>query len=91
MRLFTLLNFQHTVLYLFPALIFIIIFGMALAYSHFHTQDSEERKTRIHSRYPEDIEDRDAPFPLALILIIVGTVLWSFFYILGIGLLEVKI
>lgn len=91
MRLFALLNFQHTVLYLFPALIFILIFGIALAYSHFHTKHSEERKTKIHSRYPEDIEDRDAPFPLALILIIVGTALWSFFYILGTGLLEVKI
>ena len=37
------------------------------------------------------IEDRQAPFPLALLLIIAGTVVWAFFYILVIGLWGVKI
>jgi len=79
------------VLYVFPTLLFILLLGLALSYSHFHSKDSQERKIRIHSRYPEEIEDREAPFPLSLILIIAGTILWAFFYILGTGLLGVKI
>ena len=91
MRFYTLLNFQHVVLYLFPTAVFILLFGLALGYTHFHGKDEEERKTRIHTRYPDGIEDRDAPFPLSLMLIILITVLWVFFYILGVGLPEVKI
>jgi hypothetical protein len=68
-----------------------IIFGLALGYRHLQSQDAEERKKKIIYRFPEDIEDRDAPFPLAMILIIAGTLIWAFFYILGHGLLGVKI
>lgn len=91
MRHFNLLNFQHIMGYLFPTLIFIVIFGLALAFSHLRSQDAEERKKRIIYRFPEDIEDRDAPFPLSMILIIAGTFIWAFFYILAHGLLGVKI
>jgi hypothetical protein len=91
MRFFDLLNFQHIVLYAFPALIFIVLLGLSLAYSHFHGPDAESRKAQIIYRFPAGIEDRDAPFPLALVLIIIGTLLWMFFYILGNGLLGVKI
>jgi len=91
MRFFELLNFQHMMLYIFPTLVFIVVFALALGYCHYQTKDSEERKNRIIYRYPEGIEDRDAPFPLAMFLIIAGTVLWSFFYILGTGLLGVII
>ena len=91
MRFFALLNFQHVILYLLPTLIFIVIFGLALAYTHLQSQDSEERKKGIIYTYPEGIEDRNAPFPLSLILIIAGTLLWVFLYILGTGLLGVKI
>jgi len=62
-----------------------------LAYSHFHTRDSEERKTKIQYRFPAGIGDRYAPFPLAMSLTILGTVIWVFLYILVTGLLEVKI
>ena len=91
MRLFNLLNFQHIMLYLFPTLIFILIFGLALAFSHLESDDAKERKKNITYRFPEDIEDRDAPFPLSMMLIIAGTVIWVFFYILVTGLLGVKI
>jgi hypothetical protein len=91
MRFFDLLNFQDIMLYAFPALIFILIFGLFLAYSHFHTHDSEERKTKIQYRFPAGIGDRYAPFPLAMSLTILGTVIWVFLYILVTGLLEVKI
>ena len=76
---------------LFPTLIFMLVFGVGLAFSHFHGPDSDERKRAIFYCYPEKIEDRNAPFPLSMLLIIVGTLIWMFFYILGIGILGVKI
>ncbi|MFH2220481.1 MAG: hypothetical protein ABII68_12595 [Pseudomonadota bacterium] len=91
MRFFYLLNFQHIMLYLFPTLIFMVIFGLALNFSHLNSKDAEERKKKIIYRFPDGIEDRDAPFPLAMILIIAGTLIWVFFYILGTGLMGVKI
>jgi hypothetical protein len=91
MRFFDLLNFQHVMGYLFLTLIFILIFGLALAYSHLESEDAKERGQKIIYRFPEDIEDRDAPFPLAMMLIIAGTLIWLFFYILLTGLLGVKI
>ena len=91
MRHFNLLNFQHIMLWVFPTLIFMIIFGLALGYSHLWSKDAEERKKKIIHRFPDGIEDRDAPFPLSMLLIIAGTLLWVFLYILGTGLLGVKI
>jgi hypothetical protein len=91
MRFFTLLSFQHIVLYVLPTLIFIVLFGLGLGYFHFKGKDDAERKRRIIHRYPEGIEERDAPFPLVLVLTIAGTLLWMFLYIVGTGVLEVKI
>jgi hypothetical protein len=91
MRFFTLLSFQHIVLYAIPTLIFIVLFGIGLSYSHFKGKEDEVRKHRVIHRYPEGIEERDAPFPLFLVLIIAGTILWMFLYIVGTGILEVKI
>ena len=91
MRHFNLLNFQHVILYILPTFIFMVIFWLALGYRHLHSQDAEERKTKITYTFPEGIEDRDAPFPLFMLLIIAGTVIWVFFYILGTGLMGVKI
>jgi hypothetical protein len=91
MRFFDLLNLQHTELFLFPAFVFVILFGMALAYAHLRTAKSEERSKFTLHVFPGDIEDRRSPFPLALILIIAGAVIWGFLYILAIGLLGTKI
>jgi hypothetical protein len=91
MRFFELLNFQHVVLYLFPSLVFVVLFWAGLGYVHFHTGDSEKRTERIYGTYVENLSTRNAPFPLALILIILGVVVWGFFYILMVGLLGVKI
>jgi len=91
MRFFHLLNFQHIMLYVFPTLIFMVVFGLALGYSHLRSEDAEERKQKIIYRFPEGIEDRNAPFPLAMMLIIAGTLAWVFFYIVGTGLFGVKI
>lgn len=78
-------------MYLFPALITVFLIGAALAYTHFRSKDSEEREKGVRHTFLGEIEERNEPFPLVLILIIVGTVLWAFFYILGTGLLGLKI
>lgn len=91
MRLYELLGFQDIMLYLFPALIFIVVFGLLLGYGHFHTRDSEARKARIVERFADGIEGREAPFPLGMALIIAGTVIWGLLYIWFTGTLGVKI
>ncbi len=91
MHFFELRNFRHFVLYLFPALTFLFLFAAALAFMFFRRRDSEEREKRITETYLGEIEERNAPFPLIAFLIILGTVLWGFFYILFTGVLGVKI
>ena len=78
-------------LYFFPALILIFLFAAALAFTIFQKRDSEERKKRIIETYLGEIEERNAPFPLIVSLIIIGTVLWLCLYILLTGVLGVKI
>ena len=77
MRFFELLNYQHLMMAVFPTLIFIIVFGIALGYRSFRTADSEARQDRVIHTFPEEIKDRNAPFPLAMTLIIAGTIIWS--------------
>ena len=91
MRFYALMNFQDVMGFFFPTLLFMIIFGLFLAYSHLYSKDAEERKTEIVGRFAEGIEDRNAPFPLAMILIIAGVVLWAGAYIIAHGVLGVKI
>jgi len=91
MRLFALLNLQHFILYLFPAIIAVLLLALALGYTHFRGENSEEREKRVVGRYPSDIEERDAPFPLILTLVIFGTILWGAGYILAHGIYGVKI
>ena len=91
MRYFELLNLQHFVLYLCPALATIVIFAAGLGFYYLRRKDSAERETRIIEEFPGGIQGRNAPFPLVLLLVIVGTVIWSLAYILFIGILGVKI
>ena len=91
MRFYALLNIQDVILYIFPTLAFILLFGVGLSYAHWHTKASENRMIRVTHLYPDGIEERNAPFPLVLVLIIAGTLIWAFFYILFIGLMGVKI
>lgn len=91
MRFFDLLNFQHTMAWLFPALIFMVVFGVGLAFAHLRGDDSEKRKQTITGRFAEGLAERDAPYPLIMILIIAGTFIWGFFYIVMHGVLGVKI
>jgi hypothetical protein len=91
MRLYELLNFQHVMLYLFPALIFIVVFALFLGYSSLRGRESDRRMTEIVERFPGGIEGRNAPFPLAMTLTIAGTLVWGFLYIWFTGILGVKI
>ena len=68
MRFFALLNFQHVILYIIPTIVFVIVLGVSLGFSHFKGSDSEERMKTITGRYPEGIEERNAPFPVALLI-----------------------
>jgi len=91
MRFYILLNLHDIILYIIPTLIFILIFGLGLSHTHFYTKHAEERKNRIIHRFPDGIEERNAPFPLVLTLIIAGTLIWAFCYIFGMGLTGIKI
>ena len=91
MRYFELLGIQHVLLFVFPTLIFMILFYLGITHAHFRRKDSEERLTKIVHNYPHGLESRNAPFPLILILIITAFVIWTFLYTLGSGILGVKI
>ena len=63
MRFFELFNFQHVMAYLFPALLFMVVFGVGLGYLHLHTNDAESRKKAIIGRYADGIKTVMRPFP----------------------------
>ena len=91
MRYFYLLGVQHFVMYLFPAVVTIVLFIIGLGFFYINRKDAKQREMRIIEEYPGGIKGRNAPFPLVLILIIVGTIVWGLAYILLIGGLGVKI
>ena len=91
MRYFELLGFQHFVMYLFPALAFIILFIIGLGFYHSRRKDASERETRIIEEYPGGIQGRNAPFPLIIYLTLAGTIIWVLAYIILFGILGVKI
>ena len=91
MRYFELRNIQHFAAYLFPACICLFVFAAGLAFSHFKTKRSEQTSGKAYHTFVDGIEDREGPFPLVLILTILGTVLWALMYILAIGFVGVKI
>lgn len=91
MRYFDLLNLEHLILSLFPALIFFLIFAAALGFIRTGRRKGEEDEDRIIEEFPGGIQGRDASFPLALTLIIIGTIAWGLAYILVTALLGVKI
>lgn len=90
-RYFELLNFQHYMLYFWPTLAFIVVFGVGLGFSHFKREDSQRRFTVVYRTFADGIGERYAPFPLVMILIIAGTVIWGLGYILFTGILGVAI
>ena len=82
---------QTIALYLFPTAVFMAVFFAGLGYYHFYNRDPGERMTEIKGKYPDGIEERNAPFPLVLVLLIGGAVLWAVFYIMAYGLSDARI
>jgi hypothetical protein len=68
-----------------------ILFYVGLSRSHFMGKNAEEKKKKIVHRYPANLESRNSPFPLILILIIAGFLMWTISYTLLTGILGVKI
>ena len=64
-------------LFVFPTLIFILVFALALKFSYFKADSFEEQKKTILYKYPEGIEEKIASFPIPMTLIIFGTVMWA--------------
>jgi len=89
MRYFELLGTQHIVMYLFPALTFIVLFAIGLGFYHFRTRDADDRQTHIIEEFTDGIQGRNAPFPVIAYLTIIGTIVWVLGYILTIGIKEV--
>ena len=88
MRYFEVLGIQHFVMYLLPALGFIVLFAIGLGFYHFRAKNAAERETRIIEEFPDGIQGRNAPFPAIAYLTIIGTIIWVLGYILTIGIKE---
>ena len=84
-------NIQTIALYAFPAAVFMVVFFAGLGCHHFPTRNAAKRMTEIERGYPDGIEERNAPYPLVLILIIAGAVLWAVLYITAYGLSGARI
>ena len=85
------LGVQHYIMYLFPAIVFALLFAIGLGFYHFRTKDAADRETRIIEEFPDGIQGRNAPFPAIAYLTIAGTLVWVLAYILTIGLMEIHI
>lgn len=91
MRYFQLLGVQHYIMYLLPAIVFVLLFAIGLGFYHFRTKDAVDRETRIIEKFPDGIQGRNAPFPAIAYLTIAGTIVWVLAYIIFIGFLEISI
>lgn len=91
MRLFALLNFQHVMAYLLVGGLFMVLFGVGLAFRHLAVPRADGQNEEIANRFPEELSDRNSPFPLVMVLIIIGTMLWGLLYTLAHALWGVKI
>lgn len=90
MRYFELLGVQHYMMYLFPAIVFALLFAVGLGFYHFRTKDAADRETRIIEEFTDGIQGRNAPFPAIAYLTIAGTIIWVLGYILIIGIWGVR-
>ncbi|MDA3917059.1 MAG: hypothetical protein PF690_08815 [Deltaproteobacteria bacterium] len=89
MRFFELLNTQHVIALIIVAIIFLILFGVALAFIPTSGPISRVLKIKPIQHFADNIEKADGPFPLIITLLIAGTFLWALYYILFYGFSEV--
>ena len=88
MRFFELMNLQHVFGYLFPTLVFMLIFYVGQSYAHFKIGDG---KPSPGHKFVDGLEKGHSPFPLIMVLIIAGTFIWGVAYILMYGFGEVRL
>ena len=92
MRYFQLLNNQQVIVLILVAVIFMILFAVALAFTPLiHSKDKDESNTAPLHQFIDDIEEGDHSFPLINALLVLGVVLWALFYILYHGFSGVNI
>jgi hypothetical protein len=91
MRYFASLNLQDVWVFFIPALVFILVFALGLGFSHFRNRESGKRQHEVLRQFPDELSERNAPFPVVMVLIIAGTVVWAVLYIYFHGLHGVKI
>lgn len=89
MRFFELLNTQHVVALVIIAMIFLILFGVALAFIPMSGPKDRAFNIKAIQRFADGIEKAEGPFPLIITLLIAGIILWALFYILLYGFSEV--
>lgn len=91
MRFFALLNTQHVAALIIVTIIFLLLFGVALAVVPLFGPLSRVLENRNVQHFAGGIKKADGPFPLINALIIAGVVLWALYYILYYGFSEVVI
>ena len=89
MRFFELLNTQHVLALSILTIIFLILFGVALSVLPLSGNKDRALNIKAIQHFADGIEKGDGPFPLIIALLIGGTVLWAFYYILFYGFSEV--
>lgn len=89
MRFFELLNTLHVITLIIFAILFLILFGVALAF--LPTSGGVEKTLNIKAiqHFADGIGKGEGPFPMIITLVIGGTILWALFYILFYGFSEV--
>ena len=90
MRYFELLGVQHFILYIFQAIVFVLLFAIGLGFYHFRTKDALDLENLIIEKITRGIQGRNAPFPVIAYLTIAGTIIWVLGYILVVGLWGVR-
>jgi hypothetical protein len=89
MRFFALLNTQQVAALVIAAIIFCILFAVALAFVPMSGPKARAFNIKAIQRFADNIEKAEGPFPLIIVLLIAGTCFWALFYILFYGFSEV--
>ena len=89
MRFFELLNIQQVAALIIMAIIFAILFAVALGFIPLSGTQKQAMKIKAVQDFADGIKKAEGPFPLIIGLVILGTILWALFYILFYGFSEV--
>jgi len=80
MKFFDLLSFQHTVLLIFGGIAVALMVILAY-YSDLLVLPKRKDPTEIGHEFPGGFVEGYSPVPLVIVLLIVGIVIWGFFYV----------